>query len=291
MYGLTKLLRIRHWVKNLFLLIPVFFAGELFSMRNFSTLFWGLIAFSLIASSIYIINDYRDIESDRRHPQKRSRPLASGEISIKTAGITVVFLLAFSLIISWKLNVAFFTIICIYFLINLAYSFGLKHISILDIFIVASGFLLRVIAGGMLADVVISQWLIIMVFLLALFLALAKRRDDILMNKESGAVIRKSTQNYNLDFANSCLTMLSSVIMVAYIMYTISDEVTERLNSDSVYITSIFVVAGIMRYLQIALVENNSGSPTKILYSDLFIKITLIGWILCFYVIIYLHKF
>lgn len=289
--GLIKLLRIKHWVKNLFLLIPIFFAGELFSIRDFSDLLLGLIAFSLIASAIYIINDYKDIESDKRHPQKKNRPLASGEVSVMAAGVTFVILLFSSLVISWKISAGFFTIICIYFLLNLSYTFWLKQISILDILIVASGFLLRVLAGGVIAGIMVSQWLIIMVFLLALFLGLAKRRDDILMNNQSGTVLRKSTQHYNLDFANSGLTMLSSVIMVAYIMYTISDEVTERLNSDSVYITSIFVVAGIMRYLQITLVENNSGSPTKILYSDLFIKITLIGWILCFYVIIYLHKF
>lgn len=288
--GIIRLLRIKHWIKNLFLLIPVFFAGKLFNVHIFFNFFLGLIAFSLIASAIYIINDYRDVESDRLHPQKRNRPLASGEISIRAAAILFFVLVVSSFVISWQLNFSFFNIILIYFLLNLAYTFWLKNISILDILIVASGFLLRVIAGGIITDTIISQWLIIMVFLLAVFLGLAKRRDDILLNNESGSIIRKSTKHYNLEFANSGLTMLSSVIMVAYLMYTISDEVTERLNSDFVYVTSIFVLAGMMRYLQITLVENNSGSPTKILYSDVFIRITLIGWILCFYVIIYLHK-
>jgi|SRR5690606_15839525 len=287
---IIKLLRIKHWVKNLFLFIPVFFAGELFLKENWISLLWGFLAFSFIASAVYIINDFRDIENDRLHPVKKDRPLASGRVSLITASILFVVLSLLSLITAYFLHTSFFIVIIIYFVLNLSYTFGLKNVSILDILIVASGFLLRTIAGAQITEVLVSQWLIIMVFLLAVFLALAKRRDDILINENSGIVLRKSSQHYNLDFVNSCLTMLSAVIIVAYIMYTISDEVTERLNSEYVYITSIFVVAGVIRYLQITLVENNSGSPTKILYSDPFIRITLLGWIISFYIIIYLHK-
>lgn len=288
---IIKLLRVKHWVKNLFLFIPVFFAGELFVFENILHLIYGFLSYSFIASAIYIINDYRDIENDKLHPKKKERPLAAGKVSVKTAFVLFFLLVAGSLAIAYFLDYVFLFIILIYFVLNIGYTFGLKNISILDIFIVASGFLLRTIAGAQITEVPISQWLVIMVFLLAVFLGLAKRRDDILMNVNSGTVIRKSTQNYNLDFANSCLTMLSAVILVAYVMYTISDEVTLRLHSEYVYVSSIFVIAGIMRYLQITLVENNSGSPTKILYSDLFLKITLAGWVLCFYLIIYLHKF
>ena len=288
--GSIKLLRIKHWVKNLFLFIPVFFAGDLFSTDNLLHLTYGFFSFSFVASAVYIINDYRDVENDRLHPENRKRPLASGEVSPRMAISLLLTLVTSSFIIAYFLGADFLFIVLAYFIINIGYSFGLKYFSILDIFIVASGFLLRTLAGAQITAVPVSQWLIIMVFLLAVFLGLAKRRDDILMNIRSGKVIRKSTQHYNLDFANSCLTMLSAVILVAYIMYTLSDEVTSRLNSDLVYVTSIFVMAGIMRYLQITLVENNSGSPTKILYSDLFIKITLLGWIVTFYIIIYLHK-
>jgi decaprenyl-phosphate phosphoribosyltransferase len=288
---IVKLLRVNHWIKNLFLFIPVFFAGELFYTNNLLNLIQGFVAFSFIASGVYILNDYKDIKNDKLHPEKKIRPLASGKVSIKAAFVIFFFLVATSFALAYFLNLTFFYILLVYFFINIGYTFGLKNISILDIFIVASGFLLRTLAGAVITGVLVSQWLMVMVFLLAVFLALAKRRDDILMNMTSGKVLRKSTQHYNLDFANSCLTMLSAVILVAYIMYSISQEVTERLNSDFVYVTSVFVMAGIMRYLQITLVENNSGSPTKILYSDLFLRITLLGWVLCFYAIIYLHKF
>lgn len=286
-----KLLRVKHWVKNFFLVIPVFFAGELFHINKFTNLLIGFIAFSFMASAIYILNDYKDMEDDKVHPQKQDRPLASGKVTIQTAFLLFSFLIIVAIALAYYLNPAFLGLLLIYLIVNVGYSFGLKNISILDILLVASGFLLRTLAGAVITDVPVSQWLMIMVFLLAVFLALAKRRDDILLNINSGKVIRKSSQHYNLDFANSCLTMLSAVILVAYIMYSISPEVTERLNSEFVYVTSIFVMAGMMRYLQITLVENNSGSPTKILYSDIFIRITLIGWILCFYAIIYLHKF
>ena len=172
---------------------------------------------------------------------------------------------------------------------NVGYSLGLKHISILDIMMIAFGFLLRTVAGGLVADVPISQWLVIMIFLLALFLALAKRRDDLLVGKSSGQLMRRSVENYNIEYVNACLTVLAGIIIVSYLMYTISDEVVTRLG-DHLYFTSVFVIAGMMRYLQIALVENNSGSPTKLLYSDRFLQATLLAWIISFFVLIYLSK-
>ncbi|EMR04652.1 UbiA prenyltransferase family protein [Cesiribacter andamanensis] len=174
--------------------------------------------------------------------------------------------------------------------INLAYSYGLKNVALLDLFIIAFGFMLRVVAGGVLADVPISRWLVIMVFLLALFLALAKRRDDLLLFKKSGQQLRRSVKHYNLEFLGSCLTLLSGIIMVAYIMYTVSEEVIQRLQTENLYMTSVFVIAGMMRYLQITLVENNSGSPTRILYTDNFIRFVILGWIISFYSILYLPK-
>lgn len=285
-----RLLRLKHWVKNLFLFIPVFFAGELFVYEHYLGLLMGFFSYSFIASAVYIINDYNDIEADRIHPEKKDRPLASGAVSIRSGLIIFILLLVLGFGIALLLNPWFLLIVFTYFILNVAYSLGLKHISILDIFIVAFGFLLRVVGGGVIASVSVSEWLIIMVFLLAVFLGLAKRRDDILMFNASGKVVRKASQRYNLDFTNACLTMLSAIICVAYLMYTISDEVIQKFQSQYVYWTSIFVLAGIMRYLQITLVENNSASPTKVLYTDRFIMVTLVGWIIMFYMIIYLHQ-
>ncbi len=286
--SLIRLLRPEQWIKNLFMFIPAFFAGALFDFEVLLKVSLGFFSFCFAASGVYVINDHRDIEADRNHPEKRHRPLASGEV-LPSQGITaMIALFMAALALAWWIDIAFLGILLVYIGLNLGYSFGLKHISILDIMIVASGFLLRTLAGGVVASVPISQWLVIMIFLLALFLALAKRRDDLVIGMQSGKLMRKSVEHYNLDFANACLTMLSGIIIVAYLMYTISDEVVHRLG-DNLYFTSIFVIAGLMRYMQIALVENNSGSPTKLLYSDNFVRFTLIGWIASFFIIIYFN--
>lgn len=288
--SIIKLLRPEQWVKNMFMFIPAFFAGTLLNFEVFIQVSLGFFAFCFAASGVYIINDYRDIEADRNHPEKCHRPLASGDV-LPIQGLTAMIILFFvGLSAALWINVWFFCIVLVYIALNLGYSFGLKHISILDILIVASGFLLRTVAGGIVANVPLSQWLVIMIFLLALFLALAKRRDDLIIGLQSGKLMRKSVQHYNLDFTNACLTMISGIIIVSYLMYTISEDVTNRLG-DHLYFTSIFVIAGIMRYLQIALVENNSGSPTKLLYTDNFTRFTVLGWILSFFIIIYIYQF
>ncbi|MEM9829783.1 MAG: decaprenyl-phosphate phosphoribosyltransferase [Bacteroidota bacterium] len=282
-----RLLRPEQWAKNLFIFIPLFFVGDFFNIESLLKLGVAFTSFSFVCSAIYILNDYRDIEADRAHPKKRERPLASGEVS-KATGLLIMGILAIAgLGAGLMLNFWFLIILLTYVAINIGYSFGLKHVGILDILLIASGFLLRTVSGGIVADVPISQWLITMIFLLALFLAIAKRRDDVVLGASSGVLIRKSVKNYNLEFVNACMTMIAGIIVVAYLMYTISDEVVMRLGEHLVY-TSVFVIAGLMRYLQIALVEKNSGSPTKLLYKDTFIQITLLGWILSFFWLIYL---
>ncbi len=289
--AIFRLIRVQQWVKNLFLFLPIFFAGQLFNnVNNLFQLCLGFLSFSFIASSIYIINDYQDIEEDRKHPVKKTRPLASGEVSVPVAALTFAALFIGGFAIAWFLDFYFLIISGIYFVFNISYSMGLKNYPLVDIFIIALGFLFRTLAGGVVAEVPVSQWLMIMVFLLALFLALAKRRDDIVLNLASGKHMRKSVRNYNLEFLGSCLTMVAGIIIVAYIMYAISDEVTTRLGTPYIYFTSIFVIAGLMRYLQITMVENDSGSPTKVLYKDTFIRMTIVAWIISFYVIIYLPK-
>ncbi len=286
MTSLLRLLRIEQWLKNLFLFVPLFFAGDLFNFEGLITLLIGFFIFSLIASSIYIFNDFKDIKLDRLHPVKRNRPLASGKVSVREALILAAVLLASGLCFSYLLNWQFFTIILVYVTLNILYSMGLKNISIVDIFIISFGFILRILAGGILVGVAVSHWLLIMIFLLALFLVLAKRRDDLIVQLTISSTIRKTSSTYNLEFINSCLTIFSGIIVVAYIMYTLSSEVTSRLNSN-LFITTIFVLAGIMRYLQITFVDQKSGSPTKILIKDKFIILTILCWIISFYIIIY----
>ena len=282
------LLRLHHWVKNSFVFIPAFFAGNILNTQNIVILLQGFFCFCLMASSIYILNDYRDIEVDKLHPTKRNRPLASGSVSTSTALTLMVLLSVGSLAWSWMLEVDFFYFILLYAVINISYSLGLKNLSLVDIFFVSSGFLIRAIAGGVLIDVFISQWLIIMVFLLSLFLAFAKRRDDLVLAQTSGTVLRKSSRHYSIEYINTCLSLISGVIMVSYIMYTLSEDVQLRIGENYLYVTSLFVFAGLLRYLQIALVKNDSGSPTKVLLTDRFIQATILGWVLTFFITIYI---
>ncbi|MBA2745542.1 MAG: decaprenyl-phosphate phosphoribosyltransferase [Flavisolibacter sp.] len=282
-----KLLRPKDWAKNLFLFIPLFFSGDLFRQELYPMLLMGFLAFSFVASSIYILNDYRDIEDDKKHPVKSSRPLASGAVSKSAAVIIGILLLIAGFTIAYFIKDKFLFVLAIYFALNLGYSFGLKTIPILDIMIVATGFVLRVKGGAVIASIGISEWLNIMVFLLALFMAIGKRRDDVLLKLSSGTDMRKSVKGYNLEYLNVVLALVCAVIVVAYFMYTMSPEVHERMGTYRLYYTCLFVLGGIMRYLQIIFVQASSGSPTKILYRDRFIQATIVLWVLSFYLIIY----
>lgn len=283
-----KLLRPKDWAKNMFLFIPVFFGGVFGDVTILLHVFYGFIAFSCIASSIYIINDYRDREDDRKHPVKCKRPIASGAVKPASALLICGLLILLGFGIAWWIRDKFLFVLAIYFLINLAYSLGLKAISILDIMILAMGFVLRIKAGSVISYVPLSEWIVIMVFLLAVFMAIGKRRDDVLLKLSSGTDMRKSIKSYNLDLLNTLLALVSAVIIVAYLMYTMSPETIGKLGTYRLYYTTIFVMAGLMRYLQIIYVSSDSGSPTKILYKDRFIQITLLLWVASFVTILYI---
>ncbi|MET0463710.1 MAG: decaprenyl-phosphate phosphoribosyltransferase [Chitinophagaceae bacterium] len=285
-----KLLRPKDWAKNLFLFIPLFFAGQLEDLHKVVELFWGFLCFSAVASSIYILNDYRDIEDDRKHPVKCNRPLASGAVAKPTALIIAIALIIAGFAGAMLIREKFAFVLAIYFVINLGYSFGLKNVSILDIILLAAGFVLRLKAGSVISQISLSEWIVIMVFLLALFMAIGKRRDDVLLKLQSGVDMRKSVKGYNLDFLNTLLALICAVIIVAYFMYTMSAGTISRLGTYRLYYTCLFVIAGIMRYLQIIFVFSDAGSPTKILYKDRFIQITLLLWIISFFAIIYLKR-
>jgi decaprenyl-phosphate phosphoribosyltransferase len=286
-----KLLRLKDWAKNLFIFVPAFFAEKFFYLDNIYRLLLTFISFSFMASCIYIINDYRDIEDDRKHPTKRNRPLASGKVKKGTALLIslVLFIISVAMAVFLDAKLQFLFVLGIYFGLNMAYSLGFKNIAILDILILAAGFVLRVKAGAIVAKVDTSEWLIIMTYLLALFMSIAKRRDDFLLKLETGTDMRKSISGYNLDFLNTMLAFFSAIIIVSYIMYTVSGQTYIRTGTHRLYYTSVFVIAGILRYLQITFVLKKSGSPTEILYKDRFIQCTLLLWVFSIYGILYLR--
>jgi decaprenyl-phosphate phosphoribosyltransferase len=282
-----KLLRVHQWLKNLFMLAAPFFGGVLYFDGMPAKLLAGFLCFCGISSFVYILNDICDVENDRKHPEKKKRPLASGAVSMPVAYASMIVLAAVALVCAYMLHVDFMFMLLAYAILNVGYSFGLKKIAILDIIIVSSGFVIRVWAGGLLAEVAISHWLFIMTFLLALFLAIAKRRDDLVLLEATGTEMRKAIRGYNLDFVNVAMGMMSAVIIVSYIQYVTAPEILSRFPGKPLYVSVVFVIAGLMRYLQLTLVDKKSGSPTKVLLRDIFLQIVMFIWVAFFAVIIY----
>lgn len=290
--SLIKLIRPHQWTKNVFVALPLFFSGSLLNPLCWWQTAVAFLAFSLAASSIYCLNDIMDADVDRLHPKKRLRPIASGEVSTPCAYALMALLIAGALALCFMpylVNApALAATILLYFLLNLAYCLKLKHYAIIDVFIISVGFVLRLCAGGEAAGIWLSPWIVCMTFLIALFLAFAKRRDDVVIRQTTGQVTRDNTVRYNLEFMNQTLGLLGAITIVCYIIYTVQPDVESRMGSGYVYITSVFVLAGILRYLQVAIVDVRSGSPTKILLRDRFIQACVAMWILVFVAIIYL---
>lgn len=286
-------MRLHQWVKNLFIFLPLFFNRQLTDVYALTNCAIAFIGFSLVASSIYCFNDIADVEADKTHPTKHTRPIASGNISKATAYIIMAVCLAagITVLLQGRFGIQAIVVTAVYFFMNLAYTLKLKHYSIVDAFIIALGFVLRIVIGGVSTGVFLTHWIIIMTFLLALFLAFAKRRDDVIVYKATKIKARKNVVNYTVEFLNAILNITATITVIAYLMYSVSEEVTARFKCNSVYLTTLFVIAGIFRYLQITMVFEESGSPTKALLRDRFIQLSILGWGLSFFMIIYLKKY
>ena len=284
---IIKLLRPKQWSKNVFVFLPLFFDRKFTDARLLALTVLCFVIFSLAASAVYCLNDILDRKADALHPVKCKRPIASGAVSVGAGwtAMALCALLAVGLTL-WQLP-ALTWLLLGYIALNVAYSLWLKHISLIDMLLVASFYVMRVLAGAITGDIVPSQWIVVMTFLLALFLVLGKRRDDVMLQAETGATVRRGIASYNLQFINMTLTLVATVTIVSYMMYTMSDDVAARFGNNYVYCTAVFVLAGILRYLQITVVENRSGSPTRVLLRDRFIQVCLLGWAIAFLLIIY----
>ena len=290
-----QLTRPQQWLKNVFVMIPMFFGGSLLDTGDIKASLTTFFAFSFIASSIYCFNDIVDVEADRRHPVKSKRPIASGAISMVQARLLMLFMLVCSLATLLLLDTMTHTltvgaVLVIYYVMNLFYCSKLKQYAIVDVCIIAFGFVLRVLAGSYATDIVPSKWLVLMTFLLTLFLSFSKRRDDVLRMNETGEAPRKNTTRYNLTFINQAITITASVTLVCYIMYTVSPEVVSRFHSDLLYLTSVFVLLGLLRYIQLTVVDQKSGDPTKMMLKDRFTQCVVLMWAMAFLVLIYIVK-
>ena len=288
---ILRLIRPKQWIKNMFVFIPMFFAGELFDLHSLYLCAVTFLAYSLMASSIYCYNDIVDADADRRHPVKCHRPVASGAVSVRLAytlmALMAVLSVAVVLLLPPEVMANVLAVVLFYYLLNLSYCSKLKQYAIVDVCIVAFGFVLRILAGGFACEVTPSNWLVIMTFLLTLFMSFAKRRDDVLRMNETGEPPRKNTVRYNLTFINQAITITASVTLVCYIMYTVSPEVTERFDTPYLYLTFVFVLLGLLRYIQIAVVDKKSGDPTKVILHDHFSQMIVVAWVLSFLLMIY----
>ena len=290
MKNIIRLIRPHQWVKNLVVLLPVFFGGALLHIESVYAGLVTALCFSFAASSIYCLNDIVDVDDDRRHPVKCHRPLASGAISIAQGYILMFSMFVLSMLSTFLLRQSQLetaSVILFYWLLNIAYCLKLKQYAIIDVCVVSFGFVLRILAGGYATSIHLSKWIVLMTFLLMLFLSFAKRRDDVVRMNETGHAPRQNTIRYNLTFINQAITITSSVTLVCYIMYTVSPETIQNFHTDYLYLTSVFVLVGLLRYIQIAVVDKRSGDPTKVMLHDRFMQFVVLAFGLAFLFIIY----
>ena len=271
--NLLRALRPTQWTKNAILLAAFIFgywdkSQQVELIPSLMRIIPGLVLFCLASSSIYLLNDVRDIESDRAHPTKRFRPIAAGLVSIPAALITALVLFGAVMVGSWMLSPRFLAVVLTYISLQVVYSFVLKQVALVDVFVIAGGFVLRAIAGAVVTDVSISPWLLLCTFLLALFLALCKRRHEKMITPDNGAEHRAALGKYDTQLLNQLIAIVSSATIVSYALYTLWPETVEKFGTSMLGFTIPFVMFGIFRYLDLVYRHEKGGRPEKILLTD-----------------------
>ena len=287
-----ELIRPKQWVKNLFVFAPILFAGKLMDLPMLLTNILAFASFCCISSSVYVLNDIIDVESDRVHKKKRYRPIAAGYVSIKQAKILFVFLIALTAVLSSMLPVLFLITISAYLVNNLLYSFKVKNVVLLDVFSISIGFILRVIAGAVAIDVSVSSWMIITTIFISLFLGISKRRAELSgPNQDNLEKQRKVLSDYDVIFVDQLNTIAATGTIISYALYTVSEKAVNAFHSDKLIYTTPFVLYGIFRYLYLLHQKNLGESPTQIVTKDVPIIINSLLWLITCAVIIYKAKF
>ncbi|HPH95432.1 MAG TPA: decaprenyl-phosphate phosphoribosyltransferase [Anaerolineaceae bacterium] len=284
---LLKTMRLRQWTKNAILLAAIVFDRQFFVVPSLVKTFAGLILFCLLSSCIYIINDIVDVEADRAHPTKRNRPIAAGTLPVRVAVAACVVMLLLVFSSAFWLSTSFAIIALIYLLVNLAYSNWLKHIPIIDVMIIALGFVLRVAAGVSLIHIErFSPWLYVVTILGALYLGFGKRRAELALLQNGGNQQRKVLEGYTLAFLDQILVIVSSATLIAYSLYTfLAPSVPEN---HSLMLTIPIILYGIFRYLYLVQVKNEGGAPEELLLTDRPLQATVVLWGLTILAVFYL---
>jgi 4-hydroxybenzoate polyprenyltransferase len=287
---ILKLIRVPQWIKNLFVFVPLVFSLNLFNREYFLTAVLGFIIFCLTSSIVYVINDIIDAEADRAHPTKRNRPIASGKVSPFQGGLLTAVLAIIVAILCIGLNTSFILLIVIYFLINILYSLKLKHVVLLDIFSIAAGFLIRVLAGAVIIHVIVSSWLILTTMFISLFLAVMKRHSELeLVAEDSTLPTRKVLASYSLNFADQIATVAAAGVIICYALYTLAERTISVFETENLIYTTPFVVFGIFRYMFLVYMNKEGESTSRILLTDVPMILTVILYALTTMVIIYYH--
>ncbi len=283
-----KLLRLPQWIKNFFVFVPLVFSQHLFDKEYFVFSLSGFIIFCITSSLVYIINDVIDLEADKAHPIKKYRPLPSEKISKLNAIVfaAIIFIIVgISLI---RFNVFFAVSVIAYFILNILYSFSLKHIVLLDIFSIAAGFTLRVIAGALIIEVPISSWLLLTTMFISLFLAIMKRQSELkLFQDDNNSKTRKVLASYSLDFTNQIATVAASGVIICYTLYTVSSRTVSVFGTENLIYTTPFVVFGIFRYMYLVYINKKGENTTEILLTDLPMIFNVLLYILTTILIVY----
>lgn len=289
LWAIVRSMRPKQWVKNLLVFAPLIFSQNLFNAIKLLETFAGFIAFCLVSGAVYIINDILDRENDRSHPKKKFRPIAAGEINVGTAGIAAVLAVVLGIGGGFVLTLRFGLLILSYFILQLAYSLYLKKIVVLDVMVVATGFAIRAISGTFLVQVQISPWLFVCAILLALFLALAKRRHELLYLEGGGISHRSVLGKYSETLLDQMIAVATSSTVIAYCLYTIAPETVHKFKTHNLILTVPFVLYGIYRYLYLVYRKEEGGAPEKVLFTDVPLIIDIVLWLLSVVAVLYLR--
>lgn len=272
--GLFRLLRPKQWTKNLLLFARLLFSFEEIRTETITAVVVGFLLFSLVAGCVYILNDYVDRERDKPHPTKKFRPIASGQVQPAHALMFGIALLVLSLGAAFTMNPLFGVLCIVYFLLNVSYSFVLKHLVILDMMTIAAGFVLRAIAGGVLIHVPFTPWFLICTMLLSLFLAIGKRRNELTLLEGNTGSHRKVLDNYSITLLDQFNTIVTTATIISYSLFTFTSDRTIHLMW-----TIPLVIYGMFRYLYLIHMKNQGGSPDRVLFEDKPILITVILYV------------
>jgi 4-hydroxybenzoate polyprenyltransferase len=291
MSPVVRLLRPEQWLKNFFIFAPLIFSKHLFNEAYVWTSLQSFVVFCLLSSTVYVFNDIADREADRLHPSKRNRPIAAGTISIPQAvGMAIGLLLVISFLMMF-LNAKFLLIAAVYVVLNLGYSFFLKRVILVDVFIVAAGFMLRVLAGAFAINVQVSEWLVLCTLFVSLFLAISKRRGELLLVSNSEAYKGRAVlREYDIEFLDQIMTIAASGMAISYALYTVAERTIIVFGTSSLIFTTVFVLFGIFRYLYLVRTRKTEDNPTHMLTTDTVTLLNVAAWFTACVIIIYFSE-